>query len=138
MEYRNDLTKSTVFTPEQMSNITVDTDWQDIIFRPATISNYELSTTGGSEKTKFFINGTYFEQKGILIGTNYNRLSARINVDHKISDKVTIGTNIGLSHAKTDRVESDQTLHGPLPNGISTPAIFPGYNEDGSSNQQGP
>ena len=138
MEYRNDLADATVFTPGQMNDNTVDTDWQDIIFRPATISSYELSATGGGDKTTFFINGTYFEQNGILIGTDYNRLSARINIDHKISDKVSIGTNIGLSHAKTDRVESDQSLHGPLPNGISTPAIFPVYNEDGSYNQDGP
>ncbi|MEO7284837.1 TonB-dependent receptor [Gelidibacter sp.] len=138
MEYRNDLTGTTVFTPEQMNNITVDTNWQDVIFREAPISSYEVSATGGSEKTKFFISGTLFDQEGILIGTDYNRLNARANIDHQLSDRFTIGTSIGLTYAKTNRVESDQTLHGPLPNGISTPAIFPVYNEDGSYNQTGP
>ncbi|MEO6346916.1 MAG: TonB-dependent receptor, partial [Aquaticitalea sp.] len=138
MEYRNDLTNSTVFTQEQMDNITIDTDWQDIIFRVAPINSYELSATGGSEKTKYFIGGTLFKQTGILIGTDYKRMNGRINLDHELSDKFTIGTSIGLTYAKTDRVESDQTLHGPLPNGISTPAIFPVYNEDGTYNQNGP
>jgi len=138
MEYRNDLTETTVFTPEQMNNITIDTDWQDVIFRTAPINSYEVSATGGSEKTKFFMSGNFFDQEGILIGTDYRRLNARVNVDHQLSDKVTIGTSIGLTYAKTDRVESDQTLQGPLPNGISTPAIFPVYNEDGSYNQAGP
>ena len=138
MEYRNDLTNSTVFTPEDMANNTIDTDWQDVIFRNASINSYEVSTRGGSEKTQFFISGTFLDQEGILIGTDYQRVNARVNVDHKISDKVKIGTSIGLTHAKTNRVESDQTLHGPLPNGISTPAIFPVYNEDGSYYQDGP
>ncbi|RAJ22074.1 TonB-linked SusC/RagA family outer membrane protein [Gelidibacter algens] len=138
MDYRNDLTGTTVFTPEQMNNITIDTNWQDVIFRTAPVSSYEVSATGGSEKTKFFISGTLFDQEGILIGTDYRRMNARVNIDHQLSDKVTIGTSIGLTYAKTDRVESDQTLHGPLPNGISTPAIFPVYNEDGSYNQSGP
>lgn len=138
MEYRNDLTNSTVFTQEQMNNITVDTDWQDIIFRTAAINSIELSAIGGSEKTKFFMSGTYFDQEGILIGTDYQRINARVNVDHQLSDKVKLGTSIGLTYAKTNRVESDQTLHGPLPNGISTPAIFSVYNEDGSYNQNGP
>lgn len=138
MEYRNDLTGTTVFTQEQMENITIDTDWQDVIFRTAPVNSYEVSATGGSEKTKFFISGNYFDQEGILIGTDYSRMNARVNVDHQLSDKVTIGTSIGLTYAKTDRVESDQTLHGPLPNGISTPAIFPVYNEDGSYSQEGP
>ncbi|HXJ99754.1 MAG TPA: TonB-dependent receptor plug domain-containing protein, partial [Gelidibacter sp.] len=70
MEYRNDLTGTTVFTPEQMNNIKVDTNWQDVIFRDAPISSYEVSATGGSEKTKFFISGTLFDQEGILIGTD--------------------------------------------------------------------
>src|SRR5690606_28370168 len=138
MEYRNDLTGTTVFTQEQMDNITIDTDWQDIIFRTAPVNSYEVSTTGGSEKTKFFISGTLYDQEGILIGTDYRRLNARVNVDHQLSDKITIGTSIGLTYAKTNRVESDQTIHGPLPNGISTPAIFPVYNEDGTYNQDGP
>jgi len=138
MEYRNDLTNSTVFTEEQMGNITIDTDWQNVIFRTAPINSYEISALGGSEKTKYFIGGTMFKQTGILIGTDYKRLNGRVNIDQELSDKFTIGASIGLTYAKTDRVESDQTLHGPLPNGISTPAIFPVFNEDGSYFQGGP
>lgn len=138
MEYRNDLAGSQVFSPEEMNNIRIDTDWQEEIFRRAPISNYELSASGGNQKTKFFMSGNLFEQEGILIGTDYKRLNGRLNVDHRMTDKLTIGTSIGLTWSKTNRVESDQSLHGPLPNGISTPAIFPVYNEDGSYFQGGP
>jgi TonB-linked SusC/RagA family outer membrane protein len=138
MDYRNDLTNSTVFTEEQMNNVTINTDWQDVIFRTAPISSYEVSARGGSEKTQFFASGTFFEQEGILIGTDYERISTRLNLDHQLSDKLKIGASIGLTYAKTNRVEGDQTLQGPLPNGISTPAIFPVFNEDGSYNQEGP
>lgn len=138
MEYRNDLAGSTVFTEQDMNNIKTDTDWQDVIFRTAPISSYELSTTGGNEKTRFFISGNYFDQQGILIGTGFKRVNGRINLDHKINDKLSIGTSIGLTYATSNRVESDQSLHGPLPNGISTPAIYPVYNPDGTYNQSGP
>ncbi|MCC6280430.1 MAG: TonB-dependent receptor, partial [Saprospiraceae bacterium] len=138
MLYRNDLSGSEVFSPDDINNIRINTDWQDVIFQTAPISNYELSSTGGNDKTKIFLSGNLFEQKGIVIGTNYRRLNGRVNVDHKMSDKLTVGTSIGLTYSKMDRVEGDQTLHGPLPNGISTPAIFPVYNEDGSYNQDGP
>ena len=138
MLYRNDLAEAEVFSQNDINNIKINTDWQDVIFRSAPISNYELSSTGGNEKTKFFMSGNLFRQEGILIGTDYKRLNGRINVDHKISDRLTIGTSIGLTYAKTNRVEGDQTLQGPLPNGISTPAIFPVYNSDGTYNQEGP
>lgn len=137
MEYRNDLSPGS-FSQSQMDNITTNTDWQDVIFRTAPISNYEISTSGGSSKTKFFISGNYFDQDGTLIGTGYKRGNGRINIDHQLSDKFSIGTSLGLTYSKTNRVEGDQTLQGPLPNGISTPAIFPVYNEDGSYNQSGP
>lgn len=138
MEYRNDLAGAEVFTPEQMNNITINTDWQDVIFRTAPIANYELSSTGGNDKTKVFLSGNLFQQDGIVIGTDYKRVNGRVNVDHKMTDRLTVGTSVGLTYAKTNRVEGDQTLHGPLPNGISTPAIFPVYNADGSYNQDGP
>jgi TonB-linked SusC/RagA family outer membrane protein len=138
MLYRNDLAGTEVFSPDDINNNKINTDWQDVIFRSAPISNYELSSTGGNDKTSVFMSGNLFRQEGILIGTDYQRINGRVNVDHKMSRKLTIGTSIGLSRAKTNRVEGDQSLHGPLPNGISTPAIFPIYNDDGSYNQEGP
>ncbi len=138
MLYRNDLAGSEVFSPDDINNIRINTDWQDVIFRTAPISNYELSSSSGNEKTSIFMSGNFFKQEGILIGTDYQRLNGRVNVDHKMTQKMTLGASIGLSYAKTNRVEGDQSLHGPLPNGISTPAIYPIYNEDGSYNQEGP
>ena len=138
MLYRNDLAGAEVFSPDDINNIKTNTDWQEVIFRTAPIANYELSCTGGNDKTKIFLSGNYFEQEGILIGTDYRRMNGRMNIDHRLSEKLTVGASIGLTYAKTGRVESDQSLHGPLPNGISTPAIFPVYNEDGSYNQEGP
>ena len=138
MQYRNDLAGSEVFSQADMNNITIDTDWQDAIFRNAPTSTVELSAAGGNEKTKFFMSGDYYKEEGALIGTDYSRLNGRLNVDHNLSDKVSLGASLGMSYAKTDRVEGDQSLHGVLPNGISTPAIFPIYNVDGSYNQDGP
>ncbi|MBT1707593.1 TonB-dependent receptor [Fulvivirgaceae bacterium PWU5] len=142
MEYRNDLAGSAVFTEADIAKAragdTTNTDWQDVIFRSAPIASYELSATGGNDKTRFFISGSYFDQKGILIGTRFQRMNTRVNVDHSVNDKFRIGTSIGLTYSTSNRVEGDQSLNGPLPNGISTPAIFPVYDPDGSYNQSGP
>jgi TonB-linked SusC/RagA family outer membrane protein len=94
--------------------------------------------SGGSEKTKFYISLNHFDQEGILIGTQYQRSNFRLNLDHKANDKFSFGTSIGLNYSTTDRVESDQSLHGVLPNGISSPAVVSVYNPDGSYNQSGP
>ena len=85
MEYRNDLAGTPVFSQEDMDNITIDTDWQKVIFRTAPISNFELTANGGNQKTKFFMSGNLYNQMGILIGTDYQRLNGRVNIDHNIS-----------------------------------------------------
>lgn len=123
MEYRNDLSGTAVFSESDMNNIKVDTDWQDVIFRTAPMANYGVSATGGNEKTRFFISGNYFDQQGILIGTGFKRLNTRVNLDHTINSKLNIGTSIGLNYSTSDRVESDQSLHGPLPNGIDRKSV---------------
>ncbi|MFN2394078.1 MAG: SusC/RagA family TonB-linked outer membrane protein [Bacteroidales bacterium] len=115
----------------------VDTDWLSKIFREAPMSSYELSASGGDEKTQFFISGNYFMQEGIIIGTDFQRLNGRLNLDHKVNSNVTIGGSLGTSYSFNNRVEGDRSLHGVLPNAISMAPIYPVYNEDGTYNQDG-
>lgn len=142
MEYRNDLFDTAVFSEEDMKRDTTNTDWQDVLFRSAPISSYDVSVTGGNEKTRFFVSGSYFDQEGIIIGSAFKRFNGRVNLDHSVNDKFKLGTSVGFTYSKTNRIESDASLHGPLPNGISTPSIFPVYNyaADGTRtyNQSGP
>jgi TonB-linked SusC/RagA family outer membrane protein len=116
----------------------VDTDWLSEVLRTAPTANYELSASGGDQKTKFFVSGNYFSQEGVLIGTSYDRLSGRVNLDHQVSDKLDIGLSTGLSYSFNQRVEGDQSLNAPLANAIANPAIYPVYNADGSYNEDAP
>lgn len=115
----------------------VDTDWLNRIFREAPMSSYELSASGGDEKTQFFISGNYFNQEGTIIGTDFQRLNGRLNLDHKVNDYVTIGGSLGTSYSLNNRVEGDRSLHGVLPNAISMAPVYPVFNSDGTYNQDG-
>jgi TonB-dependent starch-binding outer membrane protein SusC len=115
----------------------VDTDWLNEIFRVAPMSSYELSASGGDASTQFFISGNYFQQEGIIIGTDFQRLNGRLNLDHKVNSNVTIGGSLGTSYSLNNRVEGDRSLHGVLPNAISMAPIYPVYNPDGTYNQDG-
>lgn len=143
MAYRNDLTGTPIYSEDDMKRDTTNTDWQDVIFRSAPISSYEVSITGGDDKTKFFASGSYFKQDGIIIGSAFKRINGRFNLDHRVNEKLNIGASIGFTYSKTNRIESDASLHGALPNGISTPSIYPVYDYDANGkrigyNQSGP
>jgi len=142
MEYKNEASIASgglpVYSQEEIDNNTIDTDWQNEVLSTAPIANYELSASGGSKATKFYLSGNYFTQDGTLIGTGYDRLNGRANLDFKVNDRINVGTNIGLSYSVNDRKEGDQSLNAPLANAIAMPAIYPVYNDDGTYNDDGP
>lgn len=127
-----------LFSQEEIDAPPVDTDWLDEVLRVAPISSYELAATGGSEKTRFFASGTYFDQEGTLIGTDYRKASGRVNIDHEVNKRLSIGMSYANTWSKNNRKEGDQSLNSPLANAISLPSIYPVYNEDGTFNDDGP
>ncbi len=142
MEYKNEASIAAgglpIYSDEEIQNNTIDTDWLDEVLQTAPIANYELSAAGGSKNTKFYVSGNYFTQDGTLIGTAYDRMNGRANLDFKVNDRIDVGTNISLSYSTNDRKEGDQSLNSPLANAIAMPPIYPVYNEDGTYNDDGP
>lgn len=79
------------------NNADTDTDWQDEITRVGKTNNYNLSVSGGSETSNFFISGNYTREEGILIDTDMSRFSLRANSDFKINNRLKIGESVSIS-----------------------------------------
>ena len=110
----------------------IDTDWMSQILVTAPTANTELSVSSGNDKFRLFVSGNYYDQDGVVAGTNYQRYSGRLNADYKVLPSLTIGGGMGLTYSRNARVEGDATLFGPLPNAMSIPAIYPVYDEEGN------
>jgi TonB-linked SusC/RagA family outer membrane protein len=110
----------------------VNTVWLDEVLKDAPISNYELSATGGNEKTKFYAGGTYFDQKGIVINSAYQRLSGRINLDHQATDKLSFGINANIAHSHNRRSFNDNTYTGIVTNALGADPLMPAYDATGN------
>jgi len=76
------------------------TDWQNEIFRNAGMQSHQLSVSGGNDKTTYAISGGFFNQDGIVIGSDFERYSARINLDNQVKDWFKIGGS--LAYATTN------------------------------------
>lgn len=89
-----------------------NTDWQDVMFRSAPISDNQLSISGGNETSKFYTSVGYFEQQGILQYTDYDRKSFRINSDHTVSKSIRIGQTLMVAGDRriADREIGPRTL----------------------------
>ncbi|WP_439696018.1 SusC/RagA family TonB-linked outer membrane protein [Mucilaginibacter sp. AW1-7] len=91
----------------------VNTDWQKEITQHAPVQNYNLVLSGGTDKTKFYISGTYNNQKGFLIGNAINQYSLRTNVSNQANKWLEVGANLSVSRTKNYRLSNDDQFSTP-------------------------
>ncbi len=108
------------------------TNWQNLIFRNAPLYNYQLSLAGGNDKTKFYISSNYSGQNGIIIGSDYKRYGARINIDNNVSAKFKISGGLGVTHSIQDRIDNDNNIYGVLSTAVLSASYYKPYNPDGT------
>jgi TonB-linked SusC/RagA family outer membrane protein len=89
--------KAPYYTQDQINNLGEGTDWQDEAFRSASIQNHQISLTGGDDRTRYAISGNYFKQNGILLNTDFERYSGRVNLERDFSSKFKVGVNLTAS-----------------------------------------
>jgi len=95
-----------VFTAAEIAGFGEGTDWQEEIFRTAPIQNYQLSFSGGDEKTTYAISGGYFKQLGTIINSNFDRLNTRINLERKSNAKFSVGTHLTFNRTTGNTVRT--------------------------------
>jgi TonB-linked SusC/RagA family outer membrane protein len=91
----------------------VNTDWQKEITQHAPVQNYNLVLSGGNDKTKFYISGTYNNQKGFLIGNAINQYSLRTNISNQANKWLEVGANLSVSRTKNYRLDNDNAFSTP-------------------------
>ena len=112
-----------------------NTDWQDEIFRLALMSNHNVSISGGSDHSNYYVSGNVLKQEGIVINSEFERYAFRMkyNVNY---DNIQFGINLAPSFSEHDIVQSE----GPWWKGgvISASNVYapvlPVYNPDGTFN----
>jgi TonB-dependent starch-binding outer membrane protein SusC len=108
------------------------TNWFDEIFRSAPISQTDLNFSGGNERTKFFVSGSYFDQEGTVLGSGFDRYSFRMNLDNLVSDKFKIGVSSGFSRSNANRIQNDNNIYGVMSTALLLGSHIPVFNPDGT------
>lgn len=112
---------------ERVTNIqNGGTDWQDVVFSPnAVVQNHNISFTGGSDATRFYIGLNNMNQHGVVKNTAFKRYSGRINLEHRIQDKLLLGMNLNVAYIKDSNIPSGFSVD--LNN---SGALYSAYNYD--------
>lgn len=101
-----------IFSDSEISQLAASggTDYQRSIFKTGISQNMLLSSSGKAGKISYFLSGAYANQDGILINTNYRRLSGRLNLSSEITDKLTVGLNLFATDEKRLNNQGRQIL----------------------------
>lgn len=125
------------FTTGTAKKSQYDTDWQDALYRNAAFQRHNLSAYGGTEKTKYFLSGSYQNQDGIMLNTGQQTFNFRANVDSKINERLTVGANVSFTYNDNLEVTTGRFDRSPSMAALIYLPILPVYNEDGTYAQFG-
>ena len=86
-----------------------NTDWQDEIYRSGSTNNQQLSVSGGSENVNYYFSGTYFDQQGIIVNSEFEKIQFLANVDASVGKRLRVGINTIASRSEQDGVSTQST-----------------------------
>lgn len=142
-EYYNDMaSQGMVYKDDRFSDPSVlgkGTNWQDAIFRTALQHQHQVSAQGGSEKIKYYVSGNYMDQDGTIIGSEFKRYGARVNLDSQLKSWLKLGLSATYSNTDQRLLKADQE-DGVITYALTTRPDTPIYDINGgytSISQQG-
>ena len=110
----------------------VNNDWQGLAFRQGFVRNFDLSASGGNEKTTFLMSGGYNKMEGHVVGSDFQKGVFRLNLDHKVDSRFSVGSTLSLSSYTQNGVLNGGSFGNPARNGfLSFPTNTP-YLADGT------
>lgn len=134
-EYYNDMVSIGEMSPSAWYNdpsiLGKGTNWQDEVFRTAIQHQHQISAQGGTEKVQYYISGSYMDQEGTVIGSEFNRYSVRTNVDARLKEWFKLGLSAAYTKTNDDIKLADGT-GGVIFFSLTTAPEIPVYDVDGN------
>ncbi|MBQ8487088.1 MAG: SusC/RagA family TonB-linked outer membrane protein [Prevotella sp.] len=104
---------------------TTDTDWLDVYYDTGSTFQGNVAVNGGSDKTKYYLSGSYYRNQSTIIGNKQQRFSLRTNMDFQLHKKVKLSSILSASYNTNDLFNMGRDFYENLP-------IYSPYNPDGT------
>ncbi len=112
----------------------VDSDWYDLVTRQGTQQQYNISASGGDNKTQFFVSGGYFQQVAPVIGSDFDRITGDVNVNHNATKKLSFKVGMNVGHTQSKAPTAGGTFANPILSAYFLQPTRPAYDADGNTN----
>ncbi|HEY0671529.1 MAG TPA: SusC/RagA family TonB-linked outer membrane protein [Longimicrobiales bacterium] len=95
-------------------------DLQNHLFRSPWSNDSYLALSGGSDDTQYYISGNWTDEKGIMIGSDHQKLNVRMNLDQRVNNWLSLGAGANYVHSNTNLVINGENGFG----GLLTALVF--------------
>lgn len=113
-------------------------NWEDETFKNKTRQEYNLSISGGNDKSTYYVSFGYLDDKGVIDGSGFERFSGRVKGEHKVKDWLKVGANVNINNITSD-YPGEQTSTSSSGNAFFVAnyiaPIYPLYVRDGETKQ---
>lgn len=120
------------FTTQQMIKPKYNTDWQDLLYQNAVVQRHNLTFSGGTNTSRYYISGAYMDQPGIVRNTGQKRINMRANIDATVSPKLKVGTSLFFTYNTNKELEEGRWDHNPIMAALLYPPNYRAYDDNGN------
>ncbi|NML39283.1 SusC/RagA family TonB-linked outer membrane protein [Chitinophaga sp. G-6-1-13] len=111
---------------------TVNTNWMNLLTRSGSYTQANLSAAGGTDKTRFYVSGGYYDSKSALRGVDYQRMTGKLNLSNQATERLSFNVNLSLAYQKANAVGDVGLLANPVRSLARMQPWLKVYNPDGS------
>ncbi|MBY0480451.1 MAG: TonB-dependent receptor [Chitinophagaceae bacterium] len=127
-----------IFKSNFLSQLTyptpVNTDWLAAVTKTGSQKQFNLSASGGNEKTTYFLSGGYFKQDGTAIGSDFQRWNGNARIESKATEKLTIGYNLNVGVTNQNTPLAGGAFGNPVLSAFFLLPTLSPYKPDGTLN----
>lgn len=116
------------------ASLEYDTDWRDAVYQTGIMQDYSLVATGGDEKGSYFISGAYYNETGVVIGSDYERFNLTANFDKEVKHWLSLSSKNSFTYSDSNGQPSGGEASNPVRAAQLINPVSPVYNDDGSYN----
>ncbi len=122
--------------PYSFADTLPSTNWLEEQTRPAQVRNFNLTASGGNENLTYSVGGSYFDQEGVLLGSDLKRFGMKVNLDAQVNDRIRVGNSLIASRTENNFAWVDGTANGifgmgSITAGMLTYPFHPVYDDNG-------
>lgn len=127
-EFMNDIHRNDGGDPNNLpysnpSSLGKGTDWQEQVFRDGYLQNYQLAVSGGTQNVNYYVSGNLYDQKGVILNSDFQRISLLSNVDIQASEKFQVGAKLYYDRSEQNGARTQEAASGAGGAGVISSAL---------------